>query len=71
MKILLKNRLSTFVPKGFRYDSLVRSAQGQSHAEISRACIDAIKDAVMDGVGQVSSEAVIQHLEERARANRG
>lgn len=71
VRILLKNRLSAFVEKGFRYESLAKAAQGQSHAEISRACVDAIKDSIMDGVDHVRPESVILHLEERARANRG
>lgn len=71
IRILLKNKLGSFVPKGFRFETLIKAADGQSHAEISRACLDAVKDAVMDGLHQVDCDAVARHLEERAQAHRG
>nr|QFE31783.1 putative AAA ATPase [uncultured bacterium] len=71
IRILLKNKLGPFVPKAFRFEALANAAVGQSHAEISRACLDAVKDAVMDGEHLVRPEVVLQHLEERAQAHRG
>lgn len=71
IKVLLKNRLSGFVSKDFSLGPVVDAASGQSHAEISRACLDSIKDAVMDGSDEVSAEIVMRHLEERAATHRG
>ncbi len=68
--VLLKNKLGAFVQNGFEFEPLVKVACGQSHAEISRACLDAIKDAVMDGFDIVDVRNVIQHLEERALAHK-
>jgi len=71
IRVLLKNKVGAFVQKGFRFEALIKAASGQSHAEISRACLDAIKDAIMDGLSEIKSEAVVQHLEERALTHRG
>lgn len=68
--VLLKNKLGAFVQKGFEFEPLIKVACGQSHAEISRACLDAVKDAVMDGLDIVDVRNVTQHLEERALAHK-
>ncbi|MHA6831210.1 AAA family ATPase [Ralstonia pseudosolanacearum] len=70
-ELLVKNRLAAYVAKGFDLKKVAAAAAGHSHAEISRACLDALKDAVMDGNTKVMSDGVILHLEERAQSNRG
>ncbi len=70
-KTLIQNRLALFMTADFDAGGVVEAASGHSHAEIARACTDALKDAVMDGNDRVTSDAVIAHLEERAQSNRG
>ena len=64
-ELLIRNRLSLFVSKSFDFGATVPFARGKSHADIVKACLDAAKDAVLDGVQHVTFEAVVQHLEER------
>jgi len=70
-ELLVKNRLAAYVAKGFDLKKVAAAAAGHSHAEISRACLDALKDAVMDGNTKVTAAEVVLHLDERARSNRG
>jgi SpoVK/Ycf46/Vps4 family AAA+-type ATPase len=44
---LVKNRLSSFDIEDMSWTSISRASQGLSHAEITRACDDAAKDAVL------------------------
>jgi SpoVK/Ycf46/Vps4 family AAA+-type ATPase len=66
IELLLRNRLLSFVPPNFKFERLVSAAEGQSHAEIARACMDALKESVLDGDEFVHEDAVIRHLKERA-----
>lgn len=64
--VLLRNKLGAFVQTDFCFEAAMQEAHGQSHAEITRACLDAVKDVVMDGSSDVPCSAVIGHLRERA-----
>lgn len=66
IRVLLRNKLGAFVQNDFCFEAAMQEARGQSHAEITRACLDAVKDAVMDGSSDVPCSAVIGHLRERA-----
>ncbi|MBP0611354.1 MULTISPECIES: AAA family ATPase [Burkholderia] len=63
---LLRNRLASYVAVSFNFERVTSAAEGQSQAEISRACIDTIKDTILNGEGVVSEDSVIAHLSERA-----
>ncbi|HDR9269296.1 TPA: ATP-binding protein [Burkholderia cepacia ATCC 25416] len=63
---LLRNRLASYVAMSFNFERVTSAAEGQSQAEISRACIDTIKDTILNGEGVVSEDSVIAHLSERA-----
>jgi SpoVK/Ycf46/Vps4 family AAA+-type ATPase len=67
VELLLRNKLSLFAPDYLDYASLAKHGEGESHADIVRACLDAVKDAIMDGRDNVSFEEVLQHLEERSQ----
>lgn len=67
VELLLRNKLSLFAPSDLDYAMLAKHGQGESHADIVRACLDAVKDAIMDGRDIVSFEEVVQHLEERSQ----
>jgi SpoVK/Ycf46/Vps4 family AAA+-type ATPase len=68
IELLLKNKLVGRVSAEFQFERLVTAAAGQSHADIARACLDALKDSVLDSEQSVSENAVIEHLAERARS---
>ncbi|GAB4045838.1 AAA family ATPase [Spirosoma litoris] len=64
---LLSNRLASF--KGnYKVDSLVSYVSNLSHSEISQACLDAIKDAILHDKQQVSKTDLIRTINERNSA---
>jgi SpoVK/Ycf46/Vps4 family AAA+-type ATPase len=65
--LLLRNKLSLFAPYDLDYQELAKHGRGESHADIVRACQDAVKDAVMDGRSTVTFDEVVQHLDERSQ----
>jgi SpoVK/Ycf46/Vps4 family AAA+-type ATPase len=67
VELLLRNKLSLFAPPALDYATLARHGQGESHADIVKACSDAVKDAIMDGRDMVSFDEVVLHLEERSQ----
>lgn len=67
VELLLRNKLSLFAPADLEYATLAKYGQGESHADIVRACLDAVKDAIMDGRDKVSFDEVLLHLEERSQ----
>lgn len=69
IEALLENSLGVFGTPDFDFRSLALAGKGQSHADIVKACLDALKDAIMEGQKTVSEASVILHLEERAQGN--
>ena len=53
---LLLNKLGVFWEKSSRMDSLIESAQNLSHSEISEACADAVKNAILQDRAKVTDE---------------
>jgi len=53
---LLQNKLGVFWQKSSQMSSLVESAKGLSHAEISEACADAVKNAILHDRVKVTDE---------------
>ncbi|UVS82784.1 ATP-binding protein (plasmid) [Burkholderia glumae] len=66
IRLLLENRLASYVATDFDFELATAAAEGQSQAEISRACVDTIKDTILNGDERVSVDSVIAHLSERA-----
>ncbi len=62
---LLEDRLAGYRDSGLSLDKLARESEGLSYAEITRACEDAIKEAIIDNRKKVTEEIVLQMLEER------
>jgi len=67
---LIKNRLGSFQGK-FTIVSVVSHAKGLSHAEITQACDDAIKEAILIDKKTVTKNLLIQMLEDRFLAYGG
>lgn len=61
---LLINKLSSFKPT-FKLEPLVKIALGLSHAEITSACQDAIKDAILRNKNKVEKAKLIKFLEHK------
>ena len=70
---LIANRLSGFNKFGsVELNKISRCALTLSHAEITRACDDAIKEAILNDLESVNTELLLKTLEERKSAyNRG
>ncbi len=64
---LLKNKLSSFKNK-LDFDQLLPQINGLSHAEISLACMDAIKETILDENQKMSNELILQAIEDRNAA---
>lgn len=61
---LLTNKLSSF-KSTFKLEPLVKIALGLSHAEITSACQDAIKDAILRNKTKVEKAKLIKFLEHK------
>jgi SpoVK/Ycf46/Vps4 family AAA+-type ATPase len=64
---LLKNRLSQFIKK-IKFNDLLPNINGLSHAEISLACIDAIKETVLNEKQQMSNQLILKAIKDRNAA---
>ncbi len=64
---LLKNRLAQFSKK-IKFDDLLPNINGLSHAEISLACIDAIKETVLNEKQQMNNDLILKAIKDRNAA---
>ena len=64
---LLKNRLARFRKK-INFDDLLPNINGLSHAEISLACIDAIKETVLNEKQQMNNDLILKAIKDRNAA---
>jgi SpoVK/Ycf46/Vps4 family AAA+-type ATPase len=64
---LLKNRLSQFSKK-VKFNKLLPNINGLSHAEISLACIDAIKETVLNEKLQMNNDLILKAIKDRNAA---
>ncbi len=67
---LLTNKLSTS-KSTFKLETLVKIALGLSHAEITAACQDAIKDAILRNKTKVEKAKLIKFLEHKSSVYAG
>lgn len=64
---LLKNRLSRFNNK-VNFTQLLPNINGLSHAEISLACLDAIKETVLNEKQQMNNQIILKAIKDRNAA---
>lgn len=64
---LLKNRLAKFSGK-LSYTQILPTINGLSHAEISLACLDAIKETVLNDKQSMNNQLVIKTIKDRNSA---
>ena len=67
---LIENRLGSFRQKSISLDVSVNVALSLSHAEITQACDDAIKEAILTDRNNVTATLLQQMLQERRSAYR-
>jgi SpoVK/Ycf46/Vps4 family AAA+-type ATPase len=65
IKLLILNRLGQFKPKELFFENIAKYALNLSHAEISLACEDAIKEAILDDKDLVTSDLLQIMLDNR------
>jgi len=63
---LIRNRLSAFDISALIWNSVLRAADGLSHADVVRACEDAAKDTVLMGKEKILTRALVRALRTRA-----
>ena len=68
IKRLVENRLARFINKGFSLKIVVKESEGLSHAEITQACNDAIKDSILSDKTTVTATRLKKMLHERRLA---
>lgn len=68
---LIANLLGIFIDKRFPIEKAASAASGLSHAEIDRACRDAMKSAVLANKSRVTIKDLITVLNERHTAYQG
>ena len=61
---LIKNRLATFIGK-LDIKNIVSYVENLSHAEITQACYDSVKEAILEDKTTVSKQRLISNLENR------
>lgn len=66
-RALLKNRLAQFNKK-IKFDDLLPNINGLSHAEISLACVDAIKETVLNEKQQMNNQLILKAIKDRNAA---
>ena len=59
---LIQNRLSVFETRDIQWKTLVPAARALSHAEITRACEEAAREAVLNGTKAISTESLNKAL---------
>jgi SpoVK/Ycf46/Vps4 family AAA+-type ATPase len=66
---LLKNRLAQFSTK-INFNQLLPNINGLSHAEITLACLDAIKETVLNENQKMNNQLIIKSIKDRNAAYR-
>jgi AAA+ superfamily predicted ATPase len=64
---LISNRLKSYLGKRTGWKRVREAAVGLSHAEIARACDDALKDCILASRSSVNSDELVMALTERHR----
>jgi SpoVK/Ycf46/Vps4 family AAA+-type ATPase len=62
---LIINRLGEFRPQKIKIDNIIRIAESLSHSEISKACDDAIKEAILCDLSVVDEGLLSRMIEEK------
>lgn len=69
VKKLIRNRLANFISGNFSFAKIGKATVGMSHADITRACDDSIKTAILSDKAKVSPELLLAALSEKKSMN--
>jgi SpoVK/Ycf46/Vps4 family AAA+-type ATPase len=69
IKRLIKNKLGRYKSSDLALNNITDSAINLSHAEISKACNDAVKEAILLDYNCISDELIKKMIKERIQAN--
>ncbi len=69
VRVIIQNKLAQFDCAVKQWESLEEIAEGLSHAEITRACDDAAKLAVLQGTRKIDVKALESTLRERKQSH--
>ncbi|MFQ5615462.1 MAG: AAA family ATPase [Anaerolineales bacterium] len=70
-RLLMQNVMGSFLAKRFSWKAVVAESDGLSHAEINHACMDAIKEAILQDRKTVEANQLWQMLRERRESHHG
>jgi SpoVK/Ycf46/Vps4 family AAA+-type ATPase len=65
IKVLAQNRLAMFDTESLNWDEVTSTAKGLSSADVTRACEDAAKEAVLHYDASITTELVIKAVKRR------
>jgi len=65
---LIKNKIGKYRPSNFSLNKIVENATQLSHADISKACNDAVKEAILLDLEYISEELLLRMISERIEA---
>lgn len=68
IKSIIENRLAQFLNKGFSSKKVMKESESLSHAEITQACNDAIKDLILSDRKTITVSVLKRMLDERRSA---
>jgi SpoVK/Ycf46/Vps4 family AAA+-type ATPase len=69
-KQLIENRLSVFGVQNLTWKDVLSAAEGLSYAELSRACDDAARRAILSDKSEITMEGLLAALNERRAINK-
>ena len=64
---LIRNHLRDFLPKRIGWKNILEAANGFSHADISKACDDAVKDCILSNRKTIDVRTLVATLKGRRR----
>ena len=62
---MIRSKFGGLIVTKVDWHSAAEAARGLSYAEITRACEDAAKDAILSGAGEVTTTMLLHAIEER------
>lgn len=69
-KILINNRLASFISRNFSFAKICKVSAGMNHADITHACDDAIKMAILADKKSVTVDMLLTALSEKKGMSR-
>lgn len=65
IKTIIKNRIGLFISNELNVDSLLADCKELSHAEITRACDDSVKEAILNDKEYVTTKDLAKSIKQR------